>query len=107
MHSQKKRYKRCYWGSISLKGTIVYSREYVVAHLSNHLYLLKTLPTLKAIVFLSHTHRDKGTKAVEFCIFESSKSPFQDVQNVNDLKKEGLFKIISFLFIRAATAVFT
>ncbi len=31
----------------------------------------------------------------------------QDVQNVNDLKKEGLFKSILFLFSRAATAVFT
>ncbi len=28
--------------------------------------------------------------AVEFSIFESSKSPLQDVQNVNDLKKEGI-----------------
>ncbi len=37
----------------------------------------------------------------------SSKSPLQDVQNVNDLKKEGLFKNILFLFSRAATAVFT
>ncbi len=45
--------------------------------------------------------------AVEFCIFESSKSPLQDVQKVNDLKKEGLFKSILFLFSRAATAVFT
>ncbi len=25
--------------------------------------------------------------AVEFCIFESSKSPLQDVQNVTDFKK--------------------
>ncbi len=31
----------------------------------------------------------------------------QDVQNVIDLKKEGLFKRILFLFSRAATAVFT
>ncbi len=45
--------------------------------------------------------------AVEFCIFESSKSPLQDVQKVNDLKKEGLFKSILFLFSTAATAVFT
>ncbi len=36
--------------------------------------------------------------AVEFCIFESSKSPLQDLLNVNDLKKEGLFKSILFLF---------
>ncbi len=28
--------------------------------------------------------------AVEFCIFESSKSPLQDVQNVNDLIKGGI-----------------
>ncbi len=35
------------------------------------------------------------------------KSPLQDVQNVNDLKKEGLFKSILFLFSRAATAVLT
>ncbi len=35
------------------------------------------------------------------------KSPLQDVQNVNDLKKEGLFKSILFLFSSAATAVFT
>ncbi len=35
------------------------------------------------------------------------KSPLQDVQNDNDLKKEGLFKRILFLFSRAATAVFT
>ncbi len=38
--------------------------------------------------------------AVEFCIFESSKSPLQDVQNVNDLKKEGLFKIIFFYLVQ-------
>ncbi len=43
----------------------------------------------------------KGTLYVQF------KSPLQDVQNVNDLKKEGLFKSILFLFSTAATAVFT
>ncbi len=35
------------------------------------------------------------------------KSPLQDVQNVNDLKKEGLFKSILLFFSTAATAVFT
>ncbi len=35
------------------------------------------------------------------------KKYLQDMQNVNDLKKEGLFKSILFLFSRAATAVFT
>ncbi len=40
-------------------------------------------------------------------VFQSSKSPLQDVQKVNDLKKEGLFKSILFLFSTAATAVFT
>ncbi len=50
--------------------------EYVVAHLSNHLYLLKTLPTLKASLFLSHTHRDKGTKAVTL---SHKAEPFQTV----------------------------
>ncbi len=40
-------------------------------------------------------------------LYSYSLSPLQDVQNVNDLKKEGLFKSILFLFSRAATAVFT
>ncbi len=34
-----------------------------------------------------------------------SLSPLQDVQNVNDKKKEGLFKSILFLLSTAATAV--
>ncbi len=66
---------------------------------------------LVSVLFLCVAYINKSINiyelAVEFCIFESSKSPLQDVQKVNDLKKEGLFKSILFLFSRAATAVFT
>ncbi len=66
---------------------------------------------LVSVLFLCVAYINKSIYiyelAVEFCIFESSKSPLQDVQKVNDLKKEGLFKSILFLFSTAATAVFS
>ncbi len=48
----------------------------------------------------------KGTLYVGPCRLQF-KSPLQDMQNDNDLKKEGFFKSILFLFSRAATTVFT
>ncbi len=58
----------------------------------------RSLPSLLAalisVLFLCVAYINKSINiyelAVEFCIFESSKSPLQDVQNVNDLKKGGI-----------------
>ncbi len=37
--------------------------------------------------------------AVEFCIFEISKSPLQDVQKVNDLKRRDYLKAFCFYLV--------